>query len=63
MSSRVIGLAFTNKAKGDKQYNNPLGGIGARSTPVRRAILTRTRDPKKVSQNCACLNKFHPKPS
>lgn len=61
MSGRVIGLAFTNKATGDKRYNNPLGGIGARTTPVRRAILTRTRDPKTSPANCACLNKFYKK--
>ena len=54
MSSRVIGMAFTNLSKGDKRYNNAIGGIGARTIPVRRAILTHIGDPK----NCACLNKF-----
>ena len=63
MSSRVIGMAFTNLSKGDKRYNNAIGGIGARTIPVRRAILTHTGDPKKGSQNCACLNKFQPKPN
>ena len=63
MSSRVIGMGFTNLSKGDKRYNNAIGGIGARTIPVRRAILTHTGDPNKGSQHCACLNKFQPKPN
>jgi hypothetical protein len=63
MSSRVIGMAFTNKAVGDKSYNNAIGGIGARTIPVRSSILTRTWDNKKPINQCVCLNKFQPKPN
>ena len=42
MSRRVIGMAFTNQARGDKSNNNAIGGIGARGTAVRNAIISRS---------------------
>lgn len=50
---RVIGMAFTNIARGDKRFNNAIGGIGARSRAVRRTIQRRA-GPRKY----CCIIKF-----
>ena len=47
--SRKIGLGFTNIATGNKSFNNPIGGIGARSKRLRNAINLR-------SSNCCSDN-------
>ena len=50
MSRKIIGLGFTNRAKGEKWNNNAVGGIGARNRGVKRALL------KKTGTNCVCIN-------